>query len=315
VTAATAPGGLTPAFFDAAGQPVAATKMSTVGTASATESVAGRTTTETETQGGDQDMMLGEDEDMISLDHNFRPGETEETEMDSVSGDLLMEDMASRSMGGFEDRMSDDGNASLVGFGEGAGSTVSGPIYHRRPLTVGSSAAAIERVAWGLERSSSGLSEGATLASARRDTVRGPEGLHHGHLLQGGERDSSVSYAAVMERREARMGDGVVVDCPATSTAMVPGVVNEDMFVDTTARGPVSIQPPTSALRDTQQPNSPYQQQQRQQQLQQQQVAAREAAERLTSGLDDGEAGVGNQALSSPHGNERLGRFYFEDHK
>src|SRR5205814_1400183 len=35
-------GSLTPAYFDAAGQPFAATKMSTVGSASATDSVAGR---------------------------------------------------------------------------------------------------------------------------------------------------------------------------------------------------------------------------------------------------------------------------------
>ncbi|RCI11212.1 hypothetical protein L249_7588 [Ophiocordyceps polyrhachis-furcata BCC 54312] len=96
---------LTPAYFDSRGQPVAMTKMSTVGSASATESQ----TDDARTTAGD--------EDMLSTGTNYR-------DVDPMDED------------GFpiDDRMSDDdGSASLVGFGEGAGSTVSGPIYHRRP--------------------------------------------------------------------------------------------------------------------------------------------------------------------------------------
>merc|ERR1712093_432807 len=84
--------GQIPGYFDQNGNPVYTTKMSTVGSASATGSAGGRTTTwasgstKGQTEAGDEDM----------------------------------------------DGMSDD--ASLVGFGEGAGSTVSGPIYSRRDL-------------------------------------------------------------------------------------------------------------------------------------------------------------------------------------
>jgi len=295
------------AFFDSNGQPTAATKISTVGTASATESLGRRT--------------LGEgDEDLMSLDTNPR-----DTEADSVSGytgagagdvDPVDEDLASRSAGGYDDRMSDDGEASLVGFGEGAGSTVSGPIYHRRPVP-GSAAAA-----WGLERSSSGLSDGA----ARRDAPR----------ASGADRDGTdtpVSATAVLERLEARAVDGVATDGVGATAAPADG----GMFVDTTTRAPVPVQPTASAIRETQQPQSFQQQQQqrlhnqqlRQQQQQQQQqlllhqalqqqpspAAAREALERIVSGLDDGESRVGGATLSSPGKGGGLGRFYFEDPK
>ncbi|EJT79629.1 hypothetical protein GGTG_04713 [Gaeumannomyces tritici R3-111a-1] len=73
----------------------------------------------------------------------------------------------------FDDRMSDnddDGSASLVGFGEGAGSTVSGPIYRagstisgpiyqRRPVPGTSSAGAMAFARWQLERGASGLGD------------------------------------------------------------------------------------------------------------------------------------------------------------
>jgi hypothetical protein len=298
-----AAGGLAPAFFDAAGQPVVATKMSTVGTASATESVSGGTAA----AGDDQEMGDGlrdEDEDMLSMDTSYR-----ETEMDSASGYLgtaagdadTMEDLASRSVGGFEDRMSDDGNASLVGFGEGAGSTVSGPIYHRRVVPGSSSAGAVANV-WGLERSGSGLSEGATLGGGRRDTVRGVD-------REG--TDAPVIMTAAMERREARMVDGVATD--NAGLAAVPGTARgglyDDLFVDTTTRGPVPIQPNISAIRETQQPGS-YQQRP---QAQYPGSTSREAAERIVrERLDGGEGRAGAPTLGNPKGAERLGRFYFE---
>lgn len=101
----------------------------------------------------------------MSTDTNFG----RETEADSASGyvgttqhtdmDVDEDNMTNRSVGQFEqdDNMSDDGSASLVGFGEGANSTISGPIYVRRPLP-------------GMERTSSGLSEGA-FAAARRERI------------------------------------------------------------------------------------------------------------------------------------------------
>lgn len=186
-----------PAYFDSNGQPMAATKMSTVGTASATGSVGARTTTDA----GDATEV---DEDGMSMDTNYRT-----MDVDSTSGaDAMDDDMTTRSVGGFEDRMSDDGTGSLVGFGEGANSTVSGPIYQRRPLpgTTGPTGA------WGLERSSSGLSEAAVLRSQQlRDAGEAP--------------------------RDARMMNGIAVDGGGHV-----GTSDDNTFVDTTGTGPIPVQ-------------------------------------------------------------------------
>ncbi|RYP52443.1 hypothetical protein DL768_002409 [Monosporascus sp. mg162] len=273
-----------PAYFDSNGQPTAATKMSTVGTASATGSVGARTTTE----GGEQFDGDGDatEEDVMSTDTNYRA-----MDIDSTSGaiDPMDEDLTNRSVGGFEDRedrMSDDGNASLVGFGEGANSTVSGPIYHRRPLpgTAGATGA------WGLERSSSNLSE--TVLARNRERVEFAAGS-----------DTPVSASAAAERRDAKYVDGVALDGGGHV-----GTTDDDMFVDTTTRGPIPLpvqqpgQPQTSALREG--VGGP---------------ATREAAERIVrERLDGGEGrvGAGGDALGNPKGGEKqLGRFYFEEKK
>jgi len=310
IAAATA--ALSPAYFDAAGQPVAVTKVSTVGSASATESIGGRTNATTEVGGDNSTLGEDRDEDML-------------TEMDSASAsgymggdaDVMDEDLdnlASRSVGGFEDRMSDDGNASLVGFGEGAGSTLSGPIYHRRPLPSQGSSAGL----WGLERSSSGLSEGAIASpnphhgssSGRREVAPRP----------WEREDTPVSQSAVRERREARMMDGVALD--STAPATLPAATDDDSFVDTTTRGPVPVQPTpatTNATRERQQPQQPQQQQHQQHatvQAQQPRTStpSREAAGRIVrERLEEGEGRSRSPALGSPGGGERLGRFYFED--
>lgn len=127
--------------------------MSTVGTASATESHVGE-----EERDGSRTTAGDRDEDMFSTDTNYRDAPESVASMgpDVDVMDEDMDGMATRSVGGYEDRMSDDGSASLVGFGEGAGSTVSGPIYHRRPLP-GSTTAAQQT--WLLERTNSGLSD------------------------------------------------------------------------------------------------------------------------------------------------------------
>lgn len=311
--------------------------MSTVGSASATESVGGRTTTTTTTDVGGDNSTLGEDRDEDML-----------TEMDSVStkgymgGDAMdeeLDNLTSRSVGGYEDRMSDDGTASLVGFGEGAGSTLSGPIYHRRALpSQGSAGPGAAAALWGLERSNSGLSDGV---SGRRDLA-----------ARASDRDTStgtdtpVSQSAVRERREARMMDGVAMDSTAPSVAQAAtdaGAADDDVFVDTTTRGPIPLQqsPPTAAHaareRQQQQQRHPHLHAHRQQHQHHNQhgtpqqpqqphpnstssPTTREAAERIVrETLGEGEARPGATALGSTRtgpgsgGGERLGRFYFED--
>lgn len=104
-----------PGYFDQNGNPVYTTKMSTVGSASATGSVSG--TGQTTTWASGSNRGAGDDDEM-SMDTNLR--DYDDRDRYSASG-----------VGGDEDDgMSDD--TSLVGFGEGAGSTVSGPIYSRR---------------------------------------------------------------------------------------------------------------------------------------------------------------------------------------
>ncbi len=333
------PGPLTPAFFDAQGQPVAITKMSTVGTASATNSISGRTLGDDETVDGDtmteDDDDDDDDDEIMSMGTNYLysagPGEGSGAGGgDDVDAMMMMDDdnldaASRRSVGGYEDRMSDDGSASLVGFGEGAGSTVSGPIYHRRPLPpMGSSAGAMASasnniLAWGaLERTNSGLSDMAVVGSVsggsatgvtgatgptgtpgqRREFVRSP--LEHfrdasgggGSTSSGGSAGifvdnvaaatgSAAGPSALQERRDVRLIDGMAVDglvgAPHASAA------EDDVVVDTTARGPVPavrpggavqpagapflgsiIQAQPSALRETQRPRSHQQQQQNQ---------------------------------------------------
>ncbi|KAI0165331.1 hypothetical protein GGR52DRAFT_558355 [Hypoxylon sp. FL1284] len=268
---------LTPAYFDSNGQPTAVTKMSTVGTASATGSVGARTTAEAGEQFSeemDADLTEVDENSSMSMDTNYRT-----MDVDSNSGaiDPMDEDIASRSVGGFEDRMSDDGTASLVGFGEGANSTVSGPIYHRRPLPGTAGAAGV----WALERSSSGLSQEAMMRSRE---------------MRDAGSDTPVSASTAAETRQAKYVDGVSVDGGGHV-----GTSDDDVFVDTTTRGPVPVQPGqprTSALREG--VGGP---------------ATREAAERiLRERLDGGEAARAPVLGNSQEG-DKLGKFYFEEKK
>lgn len=183
--------------------------MSTVGTASATESHVG--------EGDEARTTAGErDEDMLSTDTNYR--EAESVASTGAYPDAMDEYMDRLGHHVDDDRMSDDGSASLVGFGEGAGSTVSGPIYHRRPAP-GSAAA---QQAWNLERTNSGLSD----ARRDRDTP----------MAAGG--DTPITATAIQERRDARMMDGVAAD---HSNGNPTG---QEGFIDTTFRGPVPVSNP-----------------------------------------------------------------------
>lgn len=287
---------VTPAYFDAAGQPrAAATKMSTVGSASATDSAYEGTTTASMTSHAGTNTEtapdLGDGDDQ-SMTMNLDSRDTD-TDMPMISppasgyaiGPDAMEDdeenLATRSVGTFEDRMSDydDGRESLVGFGEGAGSTVSGPIYHRRPLPGQQIPGGPP--GWGLERSSSGLSDmlagsggggggsgglpptssgsigrGGAGGGGRdviRDIIRREGGMLQDRDYNSGSggndstpasRDSAVSS----ERRDARMVDGVALDrdhnpASASSGARVRSqfAPMDDDFVDTTATGPLPL--------------------------------------------------------------------------
>ncbi|KXJ89318.1 hypothetical protein Micbo1qcDRAFT_11879 [Microdochium bolleyi] len=278
------PHGGAPAYFDSNGQPTAANKMSTVGSASATASVGGRTTTEGGDYHSERDTNTEVDDDYLSNPSNYRA-----MDIDSVAGAIDQdEEMTNRSVGGYEDHMSDDGTASLVGFGEGANSTVSGPIYQRRPLPGQTSAAS--GTAWGLERSGSGLSEAAV--------------LRHRELRENqvASYESSLTGPNATDRREARYNDGITMDTGGHHHRR-HGSTNDDNYAETNSQGPIPVlpgQPRTSALREG--VGGP---------------ASREsAAERLIrERLDGGESEVGAHALSTPpRGSEKkLGEFYFEN--
>lgn len=318
-----------PAYFDSNGQPVASTKISTVGTASATSSGDGRTTTLGD---GDHPMDDADADDVGSVDTNFIRGAIMgDLDSASVGGrsshqnhqqrlqqqrrggegiDPMDEDLLEGGSGGgvgmFDDRMSDnddDGSASLVGFGEGAGSTVSGPIYQRRPVPGTSSAGAMAFARWQLERSASGLSDGSTGAGQlRRDVVRG---VAAPDTVQGSGGDTPVSVTASQERREARMVDGVATD--GAGRAGVAAPEDDDVFVDTTTRSPLPV-----ALQK-EQPGQP----RRQYPQQTASPTAREAADRIVQRLDEPAAGGGDgpvlgSSKSPDKAGDKLGQFYFE---
>jgi hypothetical protein len=230
--------------------------MSTVGTASATESHIGD---DTRTAPGDRE------EDLLSTDTNYREsGSVTSVGADPDAMDEDFDGVGTRSVGGYDDRMSDDGSASLVGFGEGAGSTVSGPIYHRRPIP--GAANAHQAYIGGLERTNSGLSD----ARREREIASGNDG--------------PINASAIQERREASMMNGVATDTPSATQ-----LADQEAFVDTTFRGPVSVGQPSHI---------------------------RETAETIISRLDSGEGSTAQNTLGSPGtGAERLGKFYFEGGK
>ncbi len=150
----------------------------------------------------------------------------------------------------------------------------------------------------GLERTGSGLSD-AGHSTGRRDTVRGPASER-----EPGS-DTPVSATAAMERREARMVDGVAMDA---SQAGVPGASGTALgsrrwrcFRRYHHAGPHSlppgvIQPNLSAIRETHHPTT----------------TSREAAERIIrDNLDNGEAHAGNPPMGSPKRIREAGSLLF----
>jgi hypothetical protein len=164
-----------PGYFDQNGNPVYTTKMSTVGSASATGSVGGGQTT-TWASGSTKGATERDDDDEMSMDANYRDID----DRDRYSASAMDEDMDG-------DGMSD--NTSLVGFGEGAGSTVSGPTYSRRE---------------------------APLPAAGRSLA--------GQLHSGTPNSASTTLSAELAGREARMIDGVNDDDTTRTRAKSSGV-------------------------------------------------------------------------------------------
>lgn len=202
---------------------------------------------------------------------------------------------------------------------------------------------------WGLERSNSGLSAEGGL---RRDAAAS-RGTLERDFASYGNADTPVSQTAMLERQQARMVDGVSLEgtsasAMAAAAAARGGVefsgtapVDDDVFVDTTTTGPVPVIPlshppvqhPTSALRETAQPQyyrSPQTFQPRQYRAQGNHAAPgdpspnsvsvpgshREVAERIMqASLGEEETRPGEAVLGSPKGGGRLGRFYFEERK
>lgn len=162
--------------------------MSTVGSASATGSTGGRTTTWA--SGSQKGQTEGDDEDQMSMDTNYRDID----DRDRYSASAMDED-------GDGDGMSDD--TSLVGFGEGAGSTVSGPTYSRRDLA---SSPAIGKSGLASQLQSSGA---------------------------GTPLSSSTTATAEQQRREAMMIDGLAADAPGyVDTAARGGVGSRSSGVE-----------------------------------------------------------------------------------
>ncbi|KAM3070097.1 hypothetical protein ACMFMF_008449 [Clarireedia jacksonii] len=217
--ATSAPGpnaGQIPGYFDQAGNPVYTTRMSTVGTASATGSTTGRTNTWA--SGSTKAQTDADDDESVGMDNNFR----EMDDRDGFSASAMDEEIDG-------DGMSDD--TSLVGFGEGAGSTMSGPTYSRSNL-LGSPAAAVGKSSLAKEMQSSmpgTPASAAGLAEQRRgemrtldgamddmDTARSPAGNRNSvgglgtevaeRIMKDRIDDSAAGRRALGSPEEARIG-------------------------------------------------------------------------------------------------------------
>ncbi|KAK2812268.1 hypothetical protein FQN50_001626 [Emmonsiellopsis sp. PD_5] len=184
-------------------------ERSTVGSASATGSIGGRTT-----------WASGSDFDRMTDDHEHDHDHDQEHD-DGVS-----------SVGG----LSDEGNSSLVGFGEGAGSTISGPV---------STAAARMSV------SSTGATRGvgsspATTATTTTTTANRPQGVGHtssSSYLQPNPALEGVGAGAFAAAASPSPAGSSTPEPPLTGSGdvdarMVDGMTYDADVVDTAARRP-----------------------------------------------------------------------------
>lgn len=148
-----------PGYFD--NVPMQPKERSTVGSASATGSVGGRTTWASGSDVYEADKMSEDPDDGVS----------------SSAG------------------LSDEGNASLVGFGEGASSTISGPIS-----SIGGRALA-------------GRQSGLASPTIAKTAAGGGYGPSHGTAGAGG-----LGSSLAEQRRDAKMIDGMTYDANVVDT-------------------------------------------------------------------------------------------------
>ncbi|EEA19633.1 hypothetical protein TMatcc_009772 [Talaromyces marneffei ATCC 18224] len=177
-------------------------ERSTVGSASATGSVGGQTTWASGSDAFDPDKM-SEDQDHDS----------------SVSDDV-------------DDRMSDEGNASLVGFGEGANSTISGPISTISAPAGGGGGSGVGAPG-GLVRLQSSSSTGT---NPRPSTFGSPPGNQN-----SGGFGSNNPYATISQQQQRFFTPspaGSNTPEPCDDARMVDGMTYDSDIVDTTVRTP-----------------------------------------------------------------------------
>jgi hypothetical protein len=185
-------------------------ERSTVGSASATGSIGGRTTWASGSDAFDPDKM-SEDQDHDS----------------SVDGDDV------------DDRMSDEGNASLVGFGEGANSTISGPISTISAPAAGATigAGAGVGVSGGLVRLQSSSSAGTNPPPSRPSTFGSPPRNRN----SGGGSGTNNPYTTISQQQQRFFSPspaGSNTPEPFDDARMVDGMTYDSDIVDTTVRTP-----------------------------------------------------------------------------
>ncbi|PCG94653.1 Hypothetical protein PENO1_077410 [Penicillium occitanis (nom. inval.)] len=185
-------------------------ERSTVGSASATGSIGGRTTWASGSDAFDPDKM-SEDQD----DHDSS----------SVGGDDV------------DDRMSDEGNASLVGFGEGANSTISGPIS-----TISAPAATPTA---GVGGGVGGPGGPVRLQSSSSTGTNPPRpstfGSPPGNRNSGGGFGNNNPYATISQQQQRFFSPspaGSNTPEPFDDARMVDGMTYDSDIVDTTVRTP-----------------------------------------------------------------------------
>ncbi|KAI9870841.1 MAG: hypothetical protein M1830_003724 [Pleopsidium flavum] len=230
-----------PGYFDNA--QLQQKERSTVGSASATGSVGGRTTWASGSDVYDADKMSEDQDDGVS----------------SSAG------------------LSDEGNASLVGFGEGASSTISGPISSvggRAPGGGRQSGLASPTIAKGNTTQGYTQQQGSTVGG-------GGVGGSPMQGIQSSTPSTMSPTAAEQQKRDAKMIDGMTYD---------PNIV------DTTATTRRRVHERNMGMTG-------------------QETAERIVRERLEQGETG--SGLGRRALGSPDegndGGKGLGKFYFEE--
>lgn len=142
-------------------------------------------------------------------------GRTTWASADSFDTDRILDDDGTSSIGGFSDE-----NASLVGFGEGANSTVSGPISNAPP-----------RIAALLNRQTSGATGASGSPSANRSSSHSVPSYTQQSIpdveVEAGEPSPTGSNtpeprSSAIPRDDARMVDGMTFDANVIDTTNRP---------------------------------------------------------------------------------------------